>query len=172
ERLRSVQRKARKAEREVGRVTFTADATEPEVFALLRRWKSQQYHRTGVTDVFAFPWTVRLLERILREPSPHFSALLSTLRIDGRLAAVHFGLRSGEVLHYWFPAYDVEFAQYSPGLILLVELLKAAPSLGIRRLDLGPRNTDFKSSVANGRTFVAEGSAVRSSLVGLAHRGW
>ena len=58
----------RKAEQEVGPVRFEAYSAEPHVWQSLLIWKSDQYLRTGAVNVFAFPWTIELLERICAAP--------------------------------------------------------------------------------------------------------
>src|SRR5690606_23496280 len=101
-----------------------------------------------------------------------------TLRVDGRLAAVHLGLRTERTLHWWIPAYNPDFAQYSAGAILLRRLAEESARRGILRLDLGKGRERYKSSFASGSVPVATGSAdlvplrgaLRSGLRGLVRR--
>ncbi|MDZ7616873.1 MAG: GNAT family N-acetyltransferase, partial [Patescibacteria group bacterium] len=130
-----VMQKARKIERELGPLRLEPACTDREVLAKLIAWKRQQCRHTGVSDIFVLPWPASLLERALDERSSDFSAMMSVLYAGDRVAAVLFGFRSGHVLHGVFPAFDVELSKYSPGLVLWVEMFKAAESLGIRRLD-------------------------------------
>ena len=122
------------------------------------RLKSQQYQRTKLLDVFRISWIVKLLDRIRAQQTDDFSGVLSALYIDDQLAAAHFGMRSANVLHYWFPVYDQELQKYSPGLILLVELARFAAAAGIHRIDLGKGSDRFKQSFMSGAISVAEGS--------------
>jgi CelD/BcsL family acetyltransferase involved in cellulose biosynthesis len=157
--LRQTLRKARKCERECGPVRLVPHSTDPAVFESLRQWKSAQYHRTETTDVFSFPWTVRLLESILDRREETFSGVLSALYVGDRLAAVHLGMRSRGVLHWWFPAYLPDLGKYSPGLMLLVEMARAAAAEGVRRIDLGKGHLDYKGSFMSGGIAIAEGCA-------------
>ena len=75
-----------------------------------------------MTNVFAFPWTRALLDRIFACRGEAFAGELSALYAGDRLAAVHFGMRSYGVLHLWFPSYDADLAKFSPGLIHDLEL--------------------------------------------------
>ncbi|HND53901.1 MAG TPA: GNAT family N-acetyltransferase [Pirellulaceae bacterium] len=101
-----------------------------------------------------------------------FDGPLAALYAGSTLVAVHLGLRSGRVLHYWFPAYNTEFATYSPGMLLLVRLLETAQSEGIARVDLGRGDEAYKLRLMNGVATVREGAydtgVVRSTL----RRGW
>jgi CelD/BcsL family acetyltransferase involved in cellulose biosynthesis len=164
--------KARKAERRLGPLRFEFQASDEAPFAALLRWKAQQYRATGQQDITAIPWIVRFLDRIRHARGERFSGLMSALYIGDRLAAVHFGMRSSTVLHYWFPAYDPELAFFSPGQLCIIELARAAASQGVRRIDLGKGEEAYKSRLMSGSTPVAEGAVDLRPLVGTAGRRW
>ena len=86
--------------------------------------------------------------------------MLSALYFDDRLAAVELSLRSHEVLHGWFAAYNPEFSKYSPGTLLAVRIAEAAESLGIRRIEWGKNNLPYKESFATGSYPVGKGVVV------------
>jgi CelD/BcsL family acetyltransferase involved in cellulose biosynthesis len=161
--LEQIERKLRKMEREAGPVRFEAHTNDPHVLRQLFDWKSQQYRRTGARDVFARQWPRDLLRRTLEFHEPAFSGMLSALYVGDKLAAVHFGMRSHGVLHWWCPAYNGEFHQYSPGLLLLLSLLTRADVLGITRIDLGKGDERYKLSLMTGSVSVGEGYASHSS---------
>jgi CelD/BcsL family acetyltransferase involved in cellulose biosynthesis len=104
---------------------------------MLIRWKSEQYRRTGAEDRFAMPWFRQVVENVYDCQTERFSGVLSVLRAGTVPVAMHFGMRAGSVWHYWFPAYDPQYAAYSPGILLLLKMAEAAPGLGIDRIDLG-----------------------------------
>jgi len=83
--------------------------------------------------------------------------VMSTLHIGDILVAVHMGMRSEKVLHWWFPAYDPAFRKLSPGLMLLTLLSKAAAERDIRQIDLGPGPEPYKKLVANSEQALARG---------------
>ena len=170
--LKQALRKARKLEREVGPLSFLADVKEPELFSLLVEWKSRQYRRTHVSDVFAASWTVQVLETILRHSGPVFAGVLSVLYAADRPVAMHLGMRSRGVLHWWFPAYDPQFRTYSPGRILLAELARAAESLGIEKIDLGRGVASYKARSMSGSVQVAEGSVDLRPVARVLRQRW
>jgi CelD/BcsL family acetyltransferase involved in cellulose biosynthesis len=162
--------KARKLEREVGEVRFDFDVRNRDELELLMRWKSAQYRRTLRHDRFAKRWIVRLVEDLFANRTSGCSATLSMLYVGGRPIAGHLGLRSETVLACWFPAYDVEFAKYSPGLLLHFRMAEAAAACGIHYLDLGKGQAAYKESLANSALKVAEGWVERSSPIALLRR--
>ena len=90
--------------------------------------------------------------------------MLSTLHFGDTLVAAHFGLRSGTVLHWWFPVYDPAFAGFAPGWIMLRELAMAAPELGLDRIDLGRGDDEYKRRARTGEIEVAAGDVTGSAV--------
>ena len=165
-------RKLRKLEREVGPVRVELHTTAPAAFAALLDWKAAQYGQTGLPNLFAAGWPVKLLEGVLAERGNAFSGLLSAVYFGDRLGAVHLGVRSFGVLHSWFPAYDREFSKYSPGVMLVVELAKLLPGLGVTRLDLGKGDMEYKTSLMSGSVPLAEGCVAAGRTVDWTRRRW
>jgi len=156
--VKSVAQKARKIEREIAPMRFEAHVLDRQALTLLYEWKAAQRARTGTKDVLSTPWMRAVVERLLEQRTGAFGGMLSVLYVGDQVAAVHFGMRSETVWHYWFAAYNHELQRYSPGLITLMEMLKAAPSLGIRTLTLGQGDEMYKLRFATGSTALASGS--------------
>jgi CelD/BcsL family acetyltransferase involved in cellulose biosynthesis len=155
--IMQLERKSRKLQRERGEVRLAPSITDPVVLDLLIRWKRQQCRDTGVTDAFADPWTNAFLHRTLAHPSREFSGTLAGLYAGDRPLALLFGLKSRGVLHCLVQAYNPHTPQQSPGLLLMLELCRAAESLGIQRIDLGKGPEHYKTQLMTGATDVAEG---------------
>jgi len=156
--FKDVRRRARKLERDVGPLRLDLHCTDDRVFETLIDWKRKQYERTGATDVFSFPWTVELLQRIRLQQSEALSGMMTAMYAGDALVAVHLGMRSFGVLNGWFPSYDRQYQKYSPGLILWIELAKAGAADGIQRIDMGKAEEGYKSKLMSGVVPVAEGS--------------
>ncbi|MCP2325073.1 CelD/BcsL family acetyltransferase involved in cellulose biosynthesis [Hamadaea flava] len=152
-----------KTEKAYGTVRFAVDVVDDAALDQLIELKRGQYAATGAADYFADPRRVHLLRSLLRTRDPEFAGILSTLHAGPRLVAAHFGLRSGGVLHWWFPVYDPEFAKLAPGWMLLRELVAAAPGLGVTRIDLGRGEDEYKRRAKTGEMSVAQGLVTRSS---------
>jgi CelD/BcsL family acetyltransferase involved in cellulose biosynthesis len=157
-------RKCRKLMREAADVEFHWQSDDATAWQRLVEWKSAQYRRSGVFNLFCQPWAAQLLDRLRAMSTPELAGVFSVLYANGRPLAAHFGMRSGGVLHYWFPAYDPEQSRCSPGLVLLLKLAEAAAANGIQRIDLGKGPEEYKQSFASGATSVAEGCFDRRPL--------
>jgi CelD/BcsL family acetyltransferase involved in cellulose biosynthesis len=154
----------RRFEREYGVLRFEVHVSDTLPLRRLCGWKSAQYRRSGLVDLFGFDWTVALLERIHATQTARFAGLLSALNVDGELVAAHMGMRSRTVWHWWFPAHDVAYHRYSPGMILLLEALRAAPALGVRLLDLGKGDAFYKDRLKGDTIPLAAGRVELPSL--------
>jgi CelD/BcsL family acetyltransferase involved in cellulose biosynthesis len=155
--VRGALRKARKLAREVGPLRFVAHSDDPQLLARTIAWKRGQYAATGVTDVLADAGGRELLGHVHAAQEDAFAGMLSVLHAGDQVAALHLAVRSGGVLHSWFPAYNPELHRYSPGLVLLLELAAAAPALGIRELDFGKGEARYKLALATGTVALQEG---------------
>ncbi len=161
--LQDAAKKRRKLEREHGTVVFTALSREQADFDQLIGWKRAQYAASGQTDIFGAGWTQPLLQYLFDQGSPSFGGALFTLHVGDTLAAAHFALRQDGVLHAWFIAHSEAFARYSPGLVLIDDMLRWCGRNGVQELDLGPGDARFKQSLANVQRGVAHGYVGRPS---------
>jgi CelD/BcsL family acetyltransferase involved in cellulose biosynthesis len=163
-------RRTAKAEKQLGAIRFAADVVDEKALAEVVRLKRGQYEATGAVDYFAETDRVDLLTRLLHTRGTEFAGILSTVHAGERLLAAHFGIRSGEVLHWWFPVYDPEFSSLAPGWILLRELVQAAPELGVGRIDFGRGDDEYKRRAKTGEMSVAQGVVSRSSAYRVVRR--
>ncbi len=159
--LRTILVSQRKMEERHGALSFTFDAAGDdarEALDALYAWKSDQYRRSGHFDVFSVRWTRAFVETLLQAGAGSDArGVLSTLRVDGRIAAVHFGMMGRGVIHYWFPAYDTAFQKEGGGNALLVGLLEEAASLGVREVHLGAGNYRYKAALADWQFPIVKG---------------
>lgn len=156
--FRNIRSRQRKIESE-GAV-FRLNDTRPEVFEAALRWKSAQYRASGHFDVFSVGWTKQLLQNLSSEQGGEdCRGMVSSLEIGGELAAVHIGMRSRTVLHYWFPVYDPKFARFGPGLALLMEISRAVSEDGVTEVHLGPGDYDFKAHLSSWQMPLVSGYA-------------
>ncbi|MET9365167.1 GNAT family N-acetyltransferase [Streptomyces sp. NPDC006632] len=153
--------KERRLGRRAGEVRFVFDERDPAMLARLMEWKSAQYRRTGRRDRFAREWIGALVRQLAHTRAPGCSGVLSVLYAGDEPVAAHFGLRSRTMLACWFPAYDPEFATYSPGLVLHLRMAEAAAAAGIGTLDLGRGAAEYKDALKTGGIPVYEGAATR-----------
>lgn len=156
--LAQIGRRRRKLGREVGDVVVEWRTQDDAALDMLFAWKSAQYRQTGVWDRFDQPWIVDVVRALAATTSEGLTGVVSTLRAGDHLVAVHFGLLGRDRLIWWFPAYDATFGSYSPGLILLLDLVSEAAARGLAFVDLGRGEHHYKLRVANSAYDVAVGS--------------
>lgn len=161
--IRETKRKQRKMARDLGDIRFVFESNDDFVFDQLLQWKSAQRRKTSTFDVLQMEWARNVLENLRTIQTDHFRGCLSALYAGDRLVAAHFGLISHKVMHLWFPAYNVEYASYSPGVCLILNMLEEADTRGISRFDLGKGDERFKQRLANGMTNVLQGVVTSST---------
>jgi len=171
-RLKALRRSKRRLEKEMGPVRLVADSRDLAVIETLIAWKTDQFRQTKVPDVLASDWTREILRRVLRREDDALRGRLGLLFVGDELAAIDFDIRSHGVLHGWFPAYDPRFANYSPGMILLLETAKAAESMGVTSIDLGKGQQQYKLSLMTDQVALAEGSVACRPLTKASRAIW
>jgi hypothetical protein len=138
--LRDSRQKRRHLEDDLGPLNFVAHDTRTEVFDQCIAWKSAQYVRTGVRDMFRRPESARLFRRLADKRA----LLISSLSAGGKLLAVHFGGFSDNRFYSWIAAYDHQYGKYSPGRLLLEELLRDSQARGDHEFDFGIGHSSYK----------------------------
>ena len=171
--IRRQPQKTRKMAREIGPVELEFDCKNPELLDQAIRWKREQYNRTNILDYFSTQWTRDLLAGLYDPdslgPLPGDArGILSVLRSGGNVVALHYGMIEGDLLHYWFPAYDPNYSLYSPGTALFRNIVAAATDNGIRYVDMGYGEQPYKLKQTDTTSEVAYGSISRSGF----HRRW
>ena len=163
-------RKERKLEREVGELRFEVDSRDTSELRTLIGWKSDQYRRTGWFDFFDREWLVALVDVLFGTRTDQFAGLLSVLSVDGAPIAAHFGLRFGSALAHCYPAYDPDFARYSPGLIHHLRMIEQAAGMGIFLIDMGKGDERYKQTLKSFDVHVGEGVATCGPVASTFHR--
>ena len=79
--------------------------------------------------------------------------ILTVLRSQGRNIAFHFGLGHGAVFMWYKPSFEPRLSRYSPGEVLLREVLTYAADNGFEELDFTVGDEAFKSRFADRRRF-------------------
>jgi len=91
-------------------------------------------------------------------------APLAVLYAGDSVVAAHLGLASRRTLAWWFPVYDPTYAEFSPGLVMLVDLARTMGDHGLSVLDLGKGSEPYKDRLSNTAIEVLSGSMAQSRL--------
>ncbi len=161
--LKDLDKRRRKAEKDLGKVTFTAFSRSQSDFEKMMDWKRGQYRETGQTDIFAAGWTTRLMQELFASRDPDFGGALFTLHIDDQLAAAQFHLRGADVIHAWIIAHDAGFERVSPGLLLFQDIMRWMDDTPYTSIDYGPGEYRFKKQLANAECMMGHGFVGRPS---------
>jgi hypothetical protein len=124
-------RKRRRLEQRHGPVHFRWDDDRPAALEAVLAWKSAQYARSSVPDCFAVPQNVAMF----RELRDRGLVILSSLSAGERVVAAHLGALWRGRLSWWVPAYDRELMSFSPGRLLLEDLLRESHARGLAEFD-------------------------------------
>ena len=160
--FKDLDKRRRKAEREIGPVRFEAFSRSHAAFETLIAWKRELMSATGQTDVFEAGWPLRLLTDLFQSRDPEFGGVLFTLSLGDRLAAAHLHLRGGRTIHAWIIGHDRELDRYSPGLLLFQDILRWMDG-NYAYLDFGPGDYRFKQQFANTGRAIGHGFVARPS---------
>jgi CelD/BcsL family acetyltransferase involved in cellulose biosynthesis len=155
--LKDLDKKRRKAGRDVGEPVFTAWSTSRTHFDRLIGLKREQFRLTGQTDVFDAGWTLRLVQDLFALKGPGFGGALFTLHFGDKLAAAQFHLMGERTIHAWMIAHEPEFERYSPGLLLFQDILRWMDGTPYARLDLGYGDYRFKREFSNRQATLTHG---------------
>ncbi len=148
--IRKTEGLARKLAKDCGELSFSLHDGSAAVLNQLFEWKTQQYQRARLINIFGVAWTRDLLHRLASIQERSFGGLVSVLRAGDKVIAVHMGMRSDGVFHYWFPAYDPEFAKYSSGIILFLRMAQTLAADGVGIIDLGKGESQYKQRLMTG----------------------
>ena len=172
-------RRARKKLAEIGSVDFKVvcdkNALErymPQMFEIhRRRWKG---YYTG--SLFNSHNGRTFIEEIAKLYLERGSLYLALLTLDETAVAYALCFRFGDTLYYYNPAFDPEYATYSPGVILLEEIVKDCRDGGICRIELGKGSLPYKerlaTSTANGKRIIFARRGPMASLFIHSYLAW
>ncbi len=163
--VRDTERREGKLIENHGPLRFDFQLADPHsaLDALIGR-KRAQYARTGVGDVLSCDWQHRLLHQLAQSADPLCQGVMSELYAGDTWVASHFGLRHQGTLHYWFPVYNHELQPFSPGRLLLRQIILASERLGLTAIDRGAGDTPAKRDFANAEHLYYRGLWTRRDL--------
>lgn len=169
--IQEILRKQRKLEREVAPVRFEFASQNHAMFEQLLKWKKQYYRRIRSVDHLT-DRAADITRMISQVNAEGLRGVLSVLYVGDEVGAIHLGLQSYGVLHWWIPTYNRDLHNYSPGLILLLHLAAEGAKQGYRRIDLGKGDEEYKRWLMTGTTDVAEGSVDLRPAHRFVRHGW
>jgi CelD/BcsL family acetyltransferase involved in cellulose biosynthesis len=163
-------KKSRKLEKDFGPLRLEFDCRDHAVLDQIIKMKRKQYQRTFIFDLLSIPWAQQMLHGLLDRNDQSARGLLSVLYAGDTLLAGHFGMIEDRMMHYWFPVYDFDHQQNSPGTALFLAIAEEATRRGIEKIDFGYGEQPYKVKLTDTITELPYGSVDRSRLNWLGHR--
>ncbi|MHA7900370.1 MAG: GNAT family N-acetyltransferase [Henriciella sp.] len=155
--FKKMRRVYRNVERDFSSVRFNWDDRSDANYQRLLALKQQQFLRTGYHNVLKAPWTRALFDRLRSFEGARLRSRLVTLSFDDKFAAAEYNLQSDRVLHGWITAFEQDYSRYSPGNMLVQELLEKMAAEGLTIYDAGPGYDHYKRHYANVQSPVESG---------------
>lgn len=147
----SVRRKVNALARE-GVVSCRHLTSAEEVEPYLDRFFDQHIRRWRQTDtpsLFEDPAKVAFYRLLTRAIGPMGWLLFTVLELDGQPVAFHYGFDYRGTITWYKPAFEVAYADRSPGTVLLSHLIAYARRQGRRELDFTVGDEAFKRRFTN-----------------------
>lgn len=151
----SVRRHCNRLER-LGTVEFrlAQDAQElPGMLDLLYRQHIARYREKGERSLFEEPRCRKFYEvlayELLGTGWLHFSQLL----LNGTPLAVHYGFEHNGILTWYKPAFDIGYGHFSPGTVLIRNLIDYAQQRRLQVVDFTIGDEEFKSRFSNAMAY-------------------
>ena len=171
-RFKNFRRLSHQFEREVGPIRIEWGKPDRPTIEHLLDLKGRQFRQSGLVDLTTASQARRFLDAI--SDSEH--AFLVGVWTEDRLVSAHFGIRIGNRFHPWIAAYQPEWSAYSPGNLLLMNVLQHWNAIGLECYDLAAGHDHYKKYFSNAsrttRPAIAFGSGLVASQRKIRHTLW
>jgi len=142
--------------------------TEPEEIVrrlpeLRRLYLDRQEARGGWGASFS-PAMLAMIEDLTRTLAPLGRATMFTWEQDGTALAAHFVLTAGDTASGWLGAVGTRETKYSPGSLNVERVVEWVHDEGLRMLDLGPGDEQYKDRDSNGARTIEDAVLRRRDL--------
>ena len=141
---KNIRRAERLINQEFGGMTFEADDRSEVALDWLLERKSAQYRATGLHDVLGPDWAQRLMRNLFTCRTRRFAGRLSTLKFGNKLVAAELDLISDTIVHGWITVFDNDYARYSPGHLLIRDIICDMERTGHVMADMGAGTGAYK----------------------------
>ncbi len=161
-RFKNFRRLERQAMQDRAGLQFRWGAPDPALRDALFAYKSAQYRASGLVDLMTATNARAILDAVAASPMGFQTSLWS----GDTFVSAHFGVREGRAFHPWIAAYDPQFAHYSPGNLLLKNIIEHMPQMELDEYDLAEGHDHYKKYYTNAARTVHDVAAIHPSLKG------
>ncbi len=139
----------RKLEKDLGSVKFIWQDTRPEAFFSCIKWKSEQY--LTCQDAFNKPENVLFFQELAKNGL----LVVSSLSAGDKILAAHLGAFWQGRFYLWIPAYNAQYASYSPGRLMMQSIMEYSYYEGHKEFDFLIGGEDYKWNYATHTRLIA-----------------
>ena len=168
-RYKNFRRLMSKLEREHGPIEFIHGPAKDLPVETLLEWKSKQFSREGFLDITASKNSASILNKVSKLEQREgnvLSGFMTGLKVNGTLITGHFGIRDEANFHPWISAYDPDFEDYSPGLLLLYKIAEEMGHMGLESYDLSTGHDSYKKYFCSASRYTREVHITAPGLMG------
>lgn len=138
---------------ETGRLAFRIAETAAErarFLAVMQRQKRRRYLETRGIDSFQRPGYLAYYDAMTSRLGPGGQVSLAALYLDETPLAAHWGIVTKRRFYYLMPSYEAgEWSKYSPGSLLMENLVAWCRAQGMESFDLGVGDEPYKLKIAH-----------------------
>ncbi len=119
--------------------------------ARLLDWKSAQFRRDGLVDVTSATHSAQVLQaaaRLRADDDNELHGFMISLMLGDTLLAGHFGVREGRHFHPWIAAFNPEYSEHAPGILLIYKAVSVMDQIGLETYDLSGGHDHYKKYFA------------------------
>lgn len=167
-RLRSDSLRQQRRLEEIGKVRFTYAKSHDEKNKIIKSMviqKSKRYREMKVPDMLVINEYKKFYESLAGIFSNNLKVHCASLDVKGKLVATHVGIVDDDTFYYLMPANEGgDWKKYSPGRLLLLELLKWSIEKKLKFFDFTVGGEAYKKDWCNIEIDLFEVSSASSFL--------
>lgn len=150
----TLRRRRRIAERgELKFIVCDSSKDYKKIIAETFEQKEHRYIETGVRNILAKDDVKNFYESLYLSDLGKIKIHLSYLSLNNEILATHLGFIYDDTFYWIFPSFKrSNFDKYSPGRILLYELIIQSIECGLKKFDFTVGSEDFKKKWSNNST--------------------
>jgi CelD/BcsL family acetyltransferase involved in cellulose biosynthesis len=145
-------RRSERGLQRLGQLTIEHSTCAADIQSMLPGLFSQHMKRWSDTphpSLFLNADNQRFYQLVVESMQGESTLLYTSVHLNKRVVAQHFGLQSKESLLWYKPAFDIDFRQHSPGDVLIQSLIRYAREHDCEELDFTRGDETFKSRFAS-----------------------
>lgn len=116
----------------------------------IRRWQ-----QTSTPSLFNNKQNIDFYKYLVRILFKHGFIHYSELQLNGRQIAAHFGFIYQDRFYYYKPTYDIDLQKYSPGTLLMMDLIEDMKRRKITYFDFLRGKEGYKLKFSNTETVIS-----------------